>query len=157
MLVLVHKLLHLCEEYHSCDDGDLHHPKLSCEMTILMHEYCGVDLGAAKHFKSLLKKFLPHHLPSPNTESPSKCCHLSSPVSSVEVVNTLSEHGELEVAGSPASPFPLCKLCASLSTIQAEVSNLHVSIDNFATHLASKLKDLHATVETGFVCSHFLG
>ena len=140
-----------------CDDGDLHHPKLSHEITILMCEYCGVDLGAAKHSKSLLKKFLPCCLPSPDTESPSKCHSLSSPVSSVEVVDTSSEHGELEVAGSPAPLFPLHKLHASLSTVQAEVSNLNISIDNFAACLASKLKDLHATAETGFVCSHFLG
>ena len=157
MLVLVQKLLHLCEEYHLCDDGDLHHPKLSCEMTILVCEYCGVDLGAAKRSKSLLKKFLPCCLPSPDTESPSKCHHLSSLVSSVEVVNTSSECGESEVAGSPAPLFPLHELCASLSTIQAEVSNLHISINNFTACLASELKDLHATVETGFVCSHFLG
>ena len=157
MLVLVQKLLHLHEEYHLCDDGDLHCPKLSHKMTILMHEYCGVDLGAAKHSKSLLKKFLPCCLPSPDTESPSKCCCLSSLVSSVEVVDTSSECGELEVAGSPAPLFPFCKLCASLSTIQAEVGNLHVSIDNFAACLASKLKDLCATAETGFVHSHFLG
>ena len=140
-----------------CDDGDLHCPKLSHKMTILVCEYCGVDSGAAKHSKSLLKKFLPCHPPSPDTESLSKCCHLSSPVSSVEVVNTSSECEELEVAGSPAPLFPLHELHASLSTIQAEVSNLHVSIDNFAACLASELKDLCATAETGFVHSHFLG
>ena len=139
------KLLHLCNKYHLCDDGNLHCPKLSYRMTILICEYCGVNLDAAKYFKSLLKKFLPHHPFKPTIESPSKyhCC--SSPAFSIEIINASSKNVELVVMNSSTSVFPLCKLCVSFSTVQAEVGNIHISIANLIPCLASELKDLHAT------------
>ena len=116
-----------------------------------------MDLGAVKCSKGLLKTFLSHHHPSSLiTKSPSKCCCHSSPASSVEIVDASSECEELVGVNSSTSVFPLHELCASLSTVEAEVGNIHVSIDNLATHLASELKDLHTTVKTGFVCFYFL-
>ena len=118
---------------------------------------CGLDLGAAKRLKGLLKTFLSHHHPSsPTTESPSKCCHHLSPVLSVEVVDALSEPEESAGVDLSVPAFPFQELCASLSTIQAEAGNVSVSIDNLAARLVSESKDLCATVETGFVCLHFL-
>ena len=151
------KLLHLHKEYHVCNAESPHHSKLSHKMMIFVHKYCGLDSGAVKRLKGLLKTFLSHcHLSSPITESPSKCCCCLSPAFSVEIVDASSECEELAGVNSSASVFSLHKLCASLSTIEAEVGNIHVSIDNLATHLASELKDLHATAKTGFVCFYFL-
>ena len=92
---LVHKLLHFHQEYHLCGAEDPCCQKLACEMTIFICEYCGLDSGAVKHSKGLLKTFLSCHcLSSPTTESPSKCCHCLSPVLSVKVVDALSEPEE---------------------------------------------------------------
>lgn len=151
------KLLRLREEYHACDAGSPRRPKLSREMTIFVREYRGLDSGAAKRSKGLLKTFLSRRRPSsPVTESPSKRRRRSSPASSVEIVDASPECEELAGVDSSAPVFPLRELRASLSTIEAEVGNVHVSIDNLAARLASESKDLRATAETGFVCFHFL-
>ena len=137
-----------------CNTGSSHHFKLFCKMTILVHRYCGLNLAAVKH---LLKTFLSHCcLFSPITESPSKCCHCSFSAFSVEIVDASPECEELISVNFSASVFSLYELCASLSTVETEVGNVHISIDNLITHVASELKDLHATMETGFVCFHFL-
>ena len=126
-------------------------------MTIFVCEYCGLDSGAAKHSKGLLKTFLSCCCPSSlATESLLKHhCHLS-PVSSVEIIDASSEHEVLAGVDSSVPAFPFHELCASLSTVQAEIGNVHISINNLAACLVSESKDLHATAETGFVCLHFL-
>ena len=154
---LICKLLHFCQEYHLCGAEDPHCQKLAHKMTIFICEYCGLDSGAAKHSKGLLKMFLSCCcLSSPTTESLSKCCCCLSPVLSVKVVDALSEPEESAGVDLSVSVFPFWELCASLSTVQAEVGNVSILIDNLAACLASESKDLHATVETGFVCLYFL-
>ena len=101
-------------------------------MTIFVREYRGLDSCATKRSKGLLKTFLSRRHPSsPAAESPSKRRRRSSPVSSVEVIDALSERGESADVDSSVPVFPLRELRTSLSTVQAEVRNVHVSIDNF--------------------------
>ena len=126
-------------------------------MTIFVHKYCDLNLSAVKCSKSLLKTFLSHCcLFSSVTKSSLKCCYCSSSASSVKIVDASSKYKELMGVNFSTSVFSLCELYASLFTVKTKVENVHISIDNLTTHLTSELKDLHTTIETDFVCFHFL-
>ncbi|EFW17714.1 predicted protein [Coccidioides posadasii str. Silveira] len=111
---LVCWLLQLQEEYHSFDTADPHHLyNVKC-MSILMHEFCGLDSGAAKccccqATSTVEESSMKHHHPA-----------------SHHVVKTVDLVSKTESIKDSLSEFShsSSSVCTVLSQVENEVANI---------------------------------
>ncbi|EFW14287.1 conserved hypothetical protein [Coccidioides posadasii str. Silveira] len=138
---LVCQLLQLQEEYHSFDTADPCHPyNIKC-MSILVHEFHGLDSGATKYCCCQVTSIV---------EEPSMKHHHPA---SHHVVKTMDLMSEMESTKDSLSEFSHSSspVCTVLSQVENKVVNIQVSLDYLTTCLTSGTKALQDSTEISLI------
>ncbi|EFW14093.1 predicted protein [Coccidioides posadasii str. Silveira] len=129
---LVHWLLQLQEEYYSFNAANpCHLYNIKC-MSILMHEFCGLNSEATKHHhcqttSTVKESSMKHHHPA--------SCHVAKTMDLIfKTESTKDSLSEFSYLSSPVHTV--------LSQVENEVANIQVSLDHLTTCLTSGTKTL---------------